>query len=66
MDSSTKDKMGKFPMTIGSGNAIPGFERAVVGMKAGQSRDFTLAPVDAYGEAGSTLVTPPIPRDFFE
>lgn len=34
----------------GSGNIIPGLERAMQGMTAGQSRDVVVAPVDGYGE----------------
>lgn len=35
---------------IGAGQVIPGFEAGVMGMKAGETRTFTLLPEDAYGE----------------
>ena len=38
-----------FELTIGSGQVIPGFEDALVGMAAGDTRSVTLEPNDAYG-----------------
>ena len=35
--------------TIGSGQIIPGFERAVVGMEPGEKKTATIQPEDAYG-----------------
>ncbi len=58
--------MGEFPLTLGSGQVVPGFERAIFGMKAGESRDFTLAPSDAYGDLDKKLPSLPIPREQFE
>ncbi|MBI3333997.1 peptidylprolyl isomerase [Candidatus Pacearchaeota archaeon] len=34
---------------IGSGQVIPGFEKAVLGMQVGQEKEFTLKPEEAYG-----------------
>ena len=48
--------------TIGSGDLIPGFEKAVVGMEPGQTRTATFAPDEAYGERSDELVFS-IPRD---
>jgi FKBP-type peptidyl-prolyl cis-trans isomerase 2 len=42
--------------TIGSGDLIPGFENAVVGMKPGQTRSATFGPDEAYGERSDELV----------
>ncbi|MDN7013358.1 peptidylprolyl isomerase [Methanoculleus sp. FWC-SCC3] len=35
--------------TIGSGQIIPGFERAVVGMEPGETKTMTVQPEEAYG-----------------
>ena len=35
---------------IGAGKIIPGFESGVMGMEVGETRTFTIAPEDAYGE----------------
>ena len=42
---------GRQPMEVqmGSGNVIPGFESALMGMALNESKTFTLAPEDAYG-----------------
>jgi FKBP-type peptidyl-prolyl cis-trans isomerase 2 len=48
--------------TIGSGDLIPGFEKAVVGMEPGETRTATFAPDEAYGERSDELVFS-IPRD---
>jgi len=42
---------GRGPMEFktGSGQVLPGFEKAVMGMKVGEKKSFKLAPGDAYG-----------------
>ncbi len=35
---------------IGAGQIIPGFESGIMGMEVGETRTFTIAPKDAYGE----------------
>jgi FKBP-type peptidyl-prolyl cis-trans isomerase 2 len=58
------------PMTVttGQGNLIPGFENALVGMAAGESKTFTIESVNAYGdtnpEAFATLERAAFPEDF--
>lgn len=42
--------------TVGSGQMIPGFEKAVMGMKVGDEKKVTLAPADAYGETREDLI----------
>lgn len=66
VDASTKEKMGEFTFIIGSGQVVPGFERAAFGMKAGEKRDFTLAPVDAYGELDARSPLGPVSREQIE
>ncbi len=41
---------------VGSGEMIPGFEKAVVGMEPGQEKTVTLEPEDAYGRYEDELV----------
>ena len=42
--------------TLGANQMIPGFERAVYGMRAGQSKTFTIPPEEAYGPRREDLV----------
>jgi len=51
-DGSTFDSSeGRDPLqfTVGSGQMIPGFDKGVMGMKVGETKEITLAPEDAYG-----------------
>ncbi|MBU0979821.1 MAG: peptidylprolyl isomerase [Nanoarchaeota archaeon] len=48
-DSS--EKHGKpLEFEVGAGLVMPGFEKAVTGMKKGEEKEITLQPADAYGE----------------
>lgn len=42
---------GQIPVsfTVGDGNLLPGFEQAMFGMHAGESKEFLLPPVEAFG-----------------
>ena len=42
--------------TVGAGQMIAGFDKAVVGMKVGDEKTVTLPPEDAYGNPDSTRV----------
>ena len=42
--------------TVGSGQMIAGFDKGVVGMHVGETKELTLAPQDAYGEVNPALV----------
>ncbi|MGH3076225.1 MAG: trigger factor, partial [Gaiellales bacterium] len=44
-------KADRFPLRIGSERMIPGFEAALVGMRDGEERTFTVTFPDDYGEA---------------
>lgn len=46
---------------VGSGQIIKGFDDAVMGMKEGQEKEVTIAPVDGYGERRQELLKK-IPR----
>lgn len=43
---------GRQPLafTVGGGRMIPGFDKGVVGMRVGETRQLRLEPADAYGE----------------
>jgi len=47
---SSYDRGQTLPFTVGAGQMIPGFDKAVVGMKVGEKKSITLQPADAYGE----------------
>ncbi len=41
---------------IGTGQVMPGFENAIVGMELGEERNFVLKPEEAYGEFNPLLL----------
>ena len=41
---------------VGSGQMIPGFDTAVVGMTAGETKNITLTPVEAYGDTNPEAI----------
>jgi peptidylprolyl isomerase len=43
---------------VGSGRLIDGFDQAVLGMKAGETKEFTVAPEQAYGQYNESLMEP--------
>ena len=47
---------------VGSGQIIPGFEKAVMGMKKGEEKEIKLESAEAYGDPNPELVKK-IPRD---
>lgn len=54
-DSS--EKHGKpLEFEVGSKQIIPGFEKAVIGMKKGEEKEITLEPKDAYGDPNPQLI----------
>ncbi|MGV8152461.1 MAG: FKBP-type peptidyl-prolyl cis-trans isomerase [Candidatus Nanoarchaeia archaeon] len=55
-DSSNREG-GACPLTFqaGSGMVIPGFDKAVMGMKIGQEKEFEIEPEDAYGAHDPSL-----------
>jgi FKBP-type peptidyl-prolyl cis-trans isomerase 2 len=58
----TSEKHGKpLEFEVGSGDVIPGFDSAVMGMEEGEEKDITIEPKDAYGVRNGDLVKK-IPR----
>ncbi|MEL6457776.1 MAG: peptidylprolyl isomerase [Cyanobacteria bacterium J06636_27] len=53
-DSSVEREPLQF--SLGSGNVIPGFEEAIVGMAPGESKTATIPPDQAYGPQREELV----------
>jgi FKBP-type peptidyl-prolyl cis-trans isomerase SlpA len=47
---STKVNNKPAKIILGDGSVSPAFEQHVIGMKVGESREFTLAAADAFGE----------------
>ena len=58
---SSKKRNEPLKFTAGSGQVIPGFDQAVVGMKKGEEKKFTLQPADAYGDRKPDM-TQTVPR----
>ncbi|MEP0202318.1 MAG: peptidylprolyl isomerase [Halioglobus sp.] len=50
---------------VGDGSLLPGFERAIFGMEAGQRQMFTVAPENAFGQPNDNNVQM-LPRDQFD
>ena len=48
-----------FVFILGAGQVIPGWDKGIVGMKVGEKKTLTIAPVDAYGATGVPGVIPP-------
>lgn len=53
--SSHGDHNHPLDFTVGNGQVIPGFEKAVMGMEKGQEKEFSIAPEEAYGKHDPTL-----------
>jgi FKBP-type peptidyl-prolyl cis-trans isomerase (trigger factor) len=54
----TSEGRGPFEFTVGAGQVIPGFDKTVMGMKVGETKEATLTGTDAYTAgplAGKTL-----------
>ena len=60
---STGDRPARFE--FGDGNFLPGFEQALVGMRAGEMRDVVLSPDQAFGLHQEDNLQR-IPRDRFQ
>lgn len=48
-----------FPLTLGAGLVIPGWEQGIEGMKVGGQRELIIPPELAYGEEGRPPAIPP-------
>ncbi|MCD6495865.1 MAG: peptidylprolyl isomerase [Candidatus Aenigmarchaeota archaeon] len=55
-DSTKKHGGNPLEFRAGAGQMIPGFDRAVIGMKVGEEKTIKLKPADAYGEPKEYLI----------
>jgi len=53
-DTSRDDE--PFEFTIGEGEVIPGFEKAIIGMEVGETKTITVPPDEAYGPRNEELI----------
>ena len=51
-DASFKHGNSAFPVTLGQGSVIPGWEKGLIGVKAGGVRELIIPPALGYGAAG--------------
>lgn len=54
--SKHKDHSHPLEFTIGSKQVIPGFEKAVMGMKKGEKKEFRIKPEEAYGNHNPEMI----------
>lgn len=52
-DASFKHGNSAFPVTLGQGSVIPGWEKGLIGVKAGGVRELIIPPALGYGAQGS-------------
>lgn len=63
---SSRDRGQPFSFQLGQEYVIQGWEKGILGMKAGEMRRLTIAPSLAYGERGASGVIPPNATLIFE
>jgi FKBP-type peptidyl-prolyl cis-trans isomerase 2 len=51
-----RERYEPFTFTLGEDAVIPGFEKAVLGMKVNETKTVTIAPDEAYGEVNPALL----------
>ena len=61
---SNVDQGNPLEFEVGGGYIIKGFDEAVIGMKEGEEKQFSISPADAYGEHDPTLIQK-VPREIF-
>ena len=66
-DETLDSSAGAEPLVYlqGFGNVVPGLENALIGKKAGDAFEVTIAPEDAYGPVQPELVQE-VPKDAFD
>jgi peptidylprolyl isomerase len=53
-----------FPVTIGTGEVIPGWDQGLIGVKIGERRHLVIGADNAYGAAGQGSIPPNAPLAF--
>ena len=62
MDDAAGDTIDSVPVDnpfefqCGAGQMVPGFERGLMGLRAGEQKDFVVSAAEAYGEYNGDLV----------
>lgn len=62
--SKHNDHSHPLEFTVGEKQVIPGFEKAVLGMKKDQEKEFSIEAKDAYGECDPQLINQ-VPKNAF-
>lgn len=69
-DSSMVEGRQPLTVTLGQGQLIPGFEKGLVDMTAGETKTIEIEPTDAYGEVNEEMYQEvektALPEDIFE
>jgi len=61
---NSRNRDATLDFELGSGNMIPGFEKEVIGMKTGQTKEFKIGCAEAYGEHNPEAIVA-VPRALF-
>lgn len=61
---NSRNRDATLDFELGSGNMIPGFEKEIIGMKTGQTKEFKVECTEAYGEHNPDAVVS-VPRTLF-
>ena len=61
---NSKSRGQTLNFTVGSGQMIPGFDRALLGMSAGETKTVTFGPDDAYGARNEEAIQD-VPKSAF-
>ena len=69
-DTSMVEGRQPLTVTLGQGQLIPGFEKGLVDMTAGETKTIEIEPTDAYGEVNEEMYQEvektALPEDIFE
>jgi FKBP-type peptidyl-prolyl cis-trans isomerase 2 len=61
---SNVDQGSLLEFEVGGGQVIKGFDDAIIGMREGEEKQFSISPSDAYGEHDPTLIQK-VPKEVF-
>ena len=61
---NSRNRDATLDFELGSGDMIPGFEKEVIGMKTGQTKEFKIDCAEAYGEHNPEAIVA-VPRALF-
>ena len=55
-DDSSRKRGKPFEFSLGFGEVVPGFEKAVLGMSVGEKKSSTFPPEDGYGKPRAEMM----------